>query len=38
MIAVIFEVWTKPNRQQDYLALAASLRPELEATDGFLSI
>lgn len=38
MIAVIFEVWTKPNRQQDYLAIAASLRPELEVTDGFLSI
>src|SRR5258706_14911164 len=38
MIAVIFEVWTKPNRKQDYLASAASLRPELEATDGFLSI
>jgi heme-degrading monooxygenase HmoA len=38
MIAVIFEVWTKPDRQQDYLAIAASLRPELEGTDGFLSI
>ena len=38
MIAVIFEVWTKPNKQHDYLAIAASLRPELEATDGFLSI
>ena len=38
MIAVIFEVWTKPDRQQDYLAIAATLRPELEATDGFLSI
>src|SRR5258705_718602 len=38
MIAVIFEVWTQPDRKQDYLAIAASLRPELEATDGFLSI
>ena len=35
MIAVIFEVWTKPDRQQDYLAIAATLRPELQATDGF---
>ena len=38
MIAVIFEVWTKPDRQQDYLTIAATLRPELEAIDGFLSI
>ncbi len=38
MIAVIFEVWTQPDRQQHYLSIAASLRPELEATDGFLSI
>jgi heme-degrading monooxygenase HmoA len=38
MIAVIFEVWTRPDRQQDYLAMAGSLRPELEAVDGFISI
>jgi len=38
MIAVIFEVWTKPGRQQDYLAIAAALKPELEANDGFIAI
>jgi heme-degrading monooxygenase HmoA len=38
MIAVIFEVWTKPDRRQDYLAIAASLRPELETIDGFIAI
>jgi heme-degrading monooxygenase HmoA len=37
MIAVIFEVRISPGRQQDYLDLAASLRAELEAIDGFLS-
>jgi heme-degrading monooxygenase HmoA len=38
MFAVIFEVVPKPDRQQDYLDLAASLRPELEKVDGFISI
>jgi heme-degrading monooxygenase HmoA len=38
MIAVIFEVWTRPDRRQDYLSIAASLRPELEAIDGFIAI
>jgi heme-degrading monooxygenase HmoA len=38
MIAVIFEVWIKPGRQPDYLALAARLKPELERMDGFISI
>lgn len=38
MIAVIFEVWPAPGRTQDYLDLAGSLRADLEATDGFLSI
>jgi heme-degrading monooxygenase HmoA len=38
MIAVIFEVTPAPGRTQEYLDLAASLRPALEATDGFLSI
>jgi heme-degrading monooxygenase HmoA len=38
MIAVIFEVWMKPGRKQDYLDIAARLRPELEQMDGFLSI
>ncbi|HXJ01806.1 MAG TPA: antibiotic biosynthesis monooxygenase [Micropepsaceae bacterium] len=38
MIAVIFEVWIAPERQQDYLAIAARLKPELERMDGFISI
>ena len=38
MIAVIFEVWPKPDRKQDYLDLAAKLRPLLEQIDGFISI
>ena len=38
MIAVIFEVIPAPGRKQDYLDLAASLKPELEKMDGFISI
>lgn len=38
MIAVIFEVWPQPGAKQDYLDLAAALRPLLEQVDGFLSI
>ena len=38
MFAVIFEVQPKPGRVQDYLDVAARLRPELEKIDGFLSI
>jgi heme-degrading monooxygenase HmoA len=38
MIAVIFEVWPKPGRRQDYLDFAAELRPLLAAIDGFISI
>jgi heme-degrading monooxygenase HmoA len=38
MIAVIFEVWPRPGRRQDYLALAAALRRDLEAIDGFVSV
>jgi heme-degrading monooxygenase HmoA len=38
MIAVIFEVWIEPKRQQDYLAIAARLKPELEKMDGFIAI
>jgi len=38
MIAVIFEVIPAPGRKQDYLDLAASLRPDLERIDGFISI
>jgi heme-degrading monooxygenase HmoA len=38
MIAVIFEVTPAPGQQQVYLDLAASLRPELDRIDGFISI
>jgi heme-degrading monooxygenase HmoA len=38
MIAVIFEVLPHAARQQDYLNLAADLRPVLEQMPGFLSI
>jgi heme-degrading monooxygenase HmoA len=38
MYAVIFEVQPKPGRQQDYLDIAAALKPELEKIDGFVSV
>jgi heme-degrading monooxygenase HmoA len=38
MIAVIFEVWPADGRKAAYLDIAASLRPELERIDGFISI
>jgi heme-degrading monooxygenase HmoA len=38
MIAVIFEVWPAEGRKDDYLAIAASLRDELERIDGFISV
>ena len=38
MIAVIFEVWPADGGKQTYLDIAASLKPELEQIDGFLSI
>jgi heme-degrading monooxygenase HmoA len=38
MIAVIFEFTPTPGRAQDYMDLAATLRPELENRDGFISI
>ena len=38
MYAVIFEVEPEPDRLQDYLDIAARLRPELEKMDGFISI
>jgi heme-degrading monooxygenase HmoA len=38
MYAVIFEVEPAPGRRQDYLDLAAELRPELEQIDGFISV
>jgi heme-degrading monooxygenase HmoA len=38
MHAVIFEVWPKEQGRQEYLDIAASLRPALERMDGFISI
>lgn len=38
MIAVIFEVWPAEGRQEEYLELAAGLRPLLAQVDGFISI
>lgn len=38
MIAVIFEVWPKSGHKQNYLDIAASLRPMLDEIDGFISI
>ncbi len=38
MHAVIFEVTPRPGRKQDYLDIAAALRPALEKIDGFISI
>ena len=36
MIAVIFEVW--PQHRDDYLDIAAELRPLLKQIDGFVSV
>ena len=38
MYAVIFEVEPEAGHEQDYLDLAARLRPELEKIGGFISI
>ena len=38
MIAVIFELTPAPGRKQEYLDLAAALKPEVERIDGFISI
>ena len=38
MIAVIFEVWPAEGRRDEYLDLAAELRPLLSEIDGFISI
>ena len=38
MIAIIFESWPLPNRQEAYLEAAARLKPLVEAQDGFISI
>jgi len=38
VIAVIFEVWPASAKAPRYLDLAAHLRSELEAIDGFISV
>lgn len=38
MIAVIFEATPAAGRREDYLGLAADLRPLLDGIDGFVSI
>ncbi|AKU22439.1 antibiotic biosynthesis monooxygenase [Massilia sp. NR 4-1] len=38
MIAVIFEVSPKEEGRQEYLDIAAALRPLLDEIDGFISI
>jgi heme-degrading monooxygenase HmoA len=38
MLAVIFELTPAPGATQEYMDLAASLSPELEGFDGFVSI
>ena len=38
MHVVIFEVEPEAGREQDYLDIAARLRPDLEKIDGFISI
>lgn len=38
MIAVIFEVEPETGRGDEYLDIAAALRPELERIEGFVSV
>ncbi len=38
MIAVIFEVWPHSETRDEYLDIAAQLRPLLDDIDGFISI
>lgn len=38
MIAVIFEVIPETGRKQEYLDIAAEMRPMVEQVDGFLSV
>ena len=38
MIAVVFEVWPRAERRHVYLEIAAGLRRQLEAIDGFISV
>ena len=38
MFVVVFEVQPKPGREQDYLEIAASLKPDVERIEGFISV
>jgi heme-degrading monooxygenase HmoA len=38
MYAVIFQVEPKTGRDKEYLDIAATLRPELDKIDGFISV
>jgi heme-degrading monooxygenase HmoA len=38
MVAVIFEAFPKEGKWDEYLDIAASLRPELNKIEGFISI
>lgn len=38
MIAVIFEVWPKPEYRDKYLELAATMRKAVEEIEGFISV
>lgn len=38
MIAVIFEVEPKADKHEEYLSIAAELKPLLQTIDGFISI
>jgi heme-degrading monooxygenase HmoA len=38
MIAVIFEAWPEDGGMNEYLDIAAALRPTLDTIDGFISI
>lgn len=38
MIAVIFEVEPKADKYEEYLSIAAELKPLLQTIDGFISI
>jgi len=38
VVAVIFELWPAEGRADEYFALAASLKTDLEKIDGFISV
>ncbi|MBF9028908.1 antibiotic biosynthesis monooxygenase [Rhodobacterales bacterium HKCCE3408] len=38
MIAIIFEVWPADGRRDEYLDIAAMMRPLVEQIDGFIAV